>query len=385
MTKPAPWIKFFAGDFLNGVADLQADEIGAYIVILSLIWDRGAPIPDDAAWLARRAGMSTRRFNQVRGKLIGLGKIEARNGLLGNKRAIAEVQARDKKSDQARGAALARWHGHQEPELPLGEQETGGLNADYLENKREKTQEQIDLESRKSSKKPQKSAKEGDADAFSLSRARAFQSPEDIQTNEHMSLSVSADAEIVEEAEEPKLDHRDLMALLGACTGAAGFNPVSPGAIVRELEWVKSWREAGIDFDRIVIPTIRSIVAKTTDPTSSLKRFDRHVRLEHAKAQGAAKNNGSKPYRPPDHPRIEIEGEDGAMASLRRDLLEALGPSAYCIFANPIRLEAVTDAGAGRSPLRIRDPRPGSLNIMDGDRAGIVRSIARKHGFDDIW
>ena len=381
MSKAAPWIKFFAGDFLNGVADLQADEIGVYTVILALIWDRGAPIPDDAAWLARRSGLSTRRFNQVRAKLISLGKLEARNEYLGNRRAIEEVEARDKKSDQTRNAALARWHGHAEPELPLGE--------DYLGNNSGKngktSQEQIDLKTSKSEGKRQKSANQGDADASSPSRARAFQRPESRITQPNDSPRTPRDPEPEPQPDppaDPELDRSDLFALLRACSDASGFNPVTPGVIAREIDIVKSWREAGIDFEKVVIPTIRSIIAKSSDPTSSLKRFDRQVRLEYAKV-GAAEASGTA-YREPPSPILEPEGEDERFRPIRADLLARLGVWAYCTFANPVRF-TIEEAGNGDPVMKVEEKHYSSSRLMDGERIPIVRSIAAKHGFPKVW
>src|SRR3546814_5348741 len=104
-----PYIKWWTSDFLNGVIDLTAEEIGVYAVLLALIADRGGPVTDDPQWLARRCGTTTRGFNRIRDRLMDAGKIERRNGLLGNRRMLAEVTERDKKSKQATDAARSRW------------------------------------------------------------------------------------------------------------------------------------------------------------------------------------------------------------------------------------------------------------------------------------
>jgi hypothetical protein len=39
-----PWVKWYAGDFLQGVADLEPSEGWVYTVILMLIYDAGGPI-----------------------------------------------------------------------------------------------------------------------------------------------------------------------------------------------------------------------------------------------------------------------------------------------------------------------------------------------------
>jgi hypothetical protein len=79
------------------------------------------------------------------------------------------------------------------------------------------------------------------------------------------------------------------------------------------------------------------------------------------------------------------EGEAPIIAEIRKDLLQRLGPRAYCILVNDVRFEAVTSAGAGRKPLRIIDDRNPASRLMDGDRVSIVTAIARAHGFTDVW
>lgn len=395
-----PWIKWFTSDFLTGIADLEADEIGIYAVILNLIADRGAPIEDDPAWLARRAGTSTRRFNKVRARLIELGKLEVRNGLLGNRRMIAEVEKRDGKSQQARAAAIARWHGHNEPELPLGEeapdqpapaakpQKNGRKSASLSGDNR-------DLNSPKNPQKSQKSAVSDDADAFSPSRARARQMPE-IRNNQSNESSPPPRAPAREAPADPDpdpdpprhspLDNRDLMALMNACSEASGYFPVQPGQIAKAMDTIRGWRDAGIDFEEIVIPTIKHVIANSPDPTSSFARFDRKVRHEHARKGAQPKTNGSA-YKPPASPILDVEGEEPVMRLIRDDLLKALSPSIYCMFVNKVRFERV-EMGEGdtRIPIRVIEPSGFSAaRLMDGERTGIMRAIARKHGFTDVW
>jgi uncharacterized protein YdaU (DUF1376 family) len=367
----APYIKFFTSDFLTGIADLSADEIGVYTVVLALIWDRGTPIPDDPAWLARRAGTSTRRFNQIKNRLCDLGKLEVRNGLIGNRRALSEVAKRDGKSDQARAAALARWHHEGEPELPLDDA-PGKTKPPIKSGKSGQTSEEQDvLIPRKSERKSQKTANSDDADASSPSRARASPEPE-LESNNRPtpeSLPLGPDA--------------DLVTLLEAVSDACGYRPSHPGQIARAMDMVKAWREEGIDFDLIVLPTVRYIVANSNDPTSSLARFDRKVRHEHAKARATPSATG-RAYQPPAAPILDGPGEPPVCGQIRRELLERLGPGPFAALVNPVRFEPVEDAGGKRKPLRIIDSR--TVNRLDdGERSGLLRAIAKRHGFTDVW
>jgi uncharacterized protein YdaU (DUF1376 family) len=402
----APWIKFFASDFLAGTVDLAADEKGAYITILALIWDRGAPIDDDPAWLARRAGMSTRRFNQVRARLIELGKIEARAGLLGNRRALVELAARDAKSRQAQGAAMARWHGEAEPELDLDQgfgapsfEQNGTalaptradesadperLSREKGEKKRKTTPEQIDLNSRKSEPKAQNSANSGHADASSPSRARATPEPEArIHTNDQDSCARPREDADAEPPSRPLLRDADLAGLVDACSDACGFFPRSPAEIARQFDIVKEWRTSGIDFDRTVIPTILNMVGTSPDPTSSFRRFDRQIRHAHAQLAASARN-GHAPALPPQAPLIRFDDEPPEAEPIRRDLLKALGPTSYPRLAHSIRLSI----GDGNSPqqriLRVHDRSRVSL-FWNDDRPQLITRIAQHHGLADAW
>jgi hypothetical protein len=82
---------------------------------------------------------------------------------------------------------------------------------------------------------------------------------------------------------------------------------------------------------------------------------------------------------------LDVEGEDPAMRQIRADLLERLGPQTYSIVANDVRLEPVPDAGRGRKPLRVIDNRNPASRLMDGDRIPVMRAIALRHGFTEVW
>ncbi len=91
-----PWYKRYPSDFIAGTLQLSCEEKGAYSVVLDLIYDRGGPIPDDARWIARVCNLSTRRWNQIRARLLELGKVTARDGVLTNKRALSQLKVEEK-------------------------------------------------------------------------------------------------------------------------------------------------------------------------------------------------------------------------------------------------------------------------------------------------
>lgn len=80
--KDRPWYKHYAADFLNGVEGIGPDTIGCYIVILDMIYDRGAPVPNDARLVGGRLGCSSRMARSLIDRLLSLGKLfEAPDGL----------------------------------------------------------------------------------------------------------------------------------------------------------------------------------------------------------------------------------------------------------------------------------------------------------------
>lgn len=86
-----PWYKRYGADFVHGTLGLTLEEKGAYSLCLDLIYDRGGPIPDDARWLAGVCGVSVRKWNAIRDRLVDVGKLGAEGGFLTNTRAEREI------------------------------------------------------------------------------------------------------------------------------------------------------------------------------------------------------------------------------------------------------------------------------------------------------
>lgn len=87
----ARWYKRCGADFIHGTMMLTLEEKGAYSLCLDLIYDRGGPIPDDARWLSGVCGVSIRKWNAIRERLVSLGKLTAVDGLISNVRADLEI------------------------------------------------------------------------------------------------------------------------------------------------------------------------------------------------------------------------------------------------------------------------------------------------------
>ena len=360
----APWIKVYTGDFLQGVgaANMTAEQIGVYAVVLFLIAERGAPIEDDRRWLAGRAGCrSTRHCGQIIDKLIDLGKLESRNGLLGNRRMIEEVGERSKKSDQARSAAIARWHGD-DAELPFDE------NISNLSSKKTRTKKRDNsqLSGREKSKKSQSSAISEDADAKIPSRARATES-QNSESNDRTSDSLGRGGQI-EKAWQ-------------AISAAAGFVPTDARRIADAYDLTREWLDAGIDLEGTILPTIRAVISQSQDHTSSLRRFDAKVRHQHART-GASP---TKTYRAPDAPILLFDGEPDGVRPIREALLAHFGHGTYPLMCHRVRF-SISEAMGGGQLLQIGDDGTGAATrFKDQIGSGRLAAIARKHGFADAW
>lgn len=421
MAADSPWIKWWTDDFLMGVVDLAADEIGVYAVLLNLMASRGGPIPDDRRWLARRCGTGTRRFNQIIDRLTELGKLQHREGLIGNRRMIEELEVRTSKSAQARSAAMQRWHADQN-ELPL----EAGLTRAHADPRAHESQKPKII-SRKnevknvlfSSGKRQKSRtspKNADADASPLAGARvrgSEDSERNTQPNPTHRLAPSARAReaadpldeslglgestpVLTAASAALLDpvsldtdrsggptRGDTKSLYDAVCETAGFMPTQEAAIDRAMRQVDKWRKAGIDFDEVVLPVIRAAVLASDEPTRVLGRFNPTVQLEHAKRKAAVAKG--EPYTPPEGPKLSPPDEDPALFPLRTDLLKALGERSYCLTLNRVRLEDGGTCNGDKHPLRVAGPAYLLEPLRQGPIAKLIRKLARDYGFTDVW
>lgn len=104
----ARWYKRCGADFIHGTMMLSLEEKGAYSLCLDLIYDRGGPIPDDARWLSGVCGVSIRKWNAIRDRLVSLGKLIVEDGHISNSRAAfeivsSELQRRNQSESGAKG------------------------------------------------------------------------------------------------------------------------------------------------------------------------------------------------------------------------------------------------------------------------------------------
>jgi hypothetical protein len=379
------------GDVLARCADLDGDEIALFMIAFFLMLERRGPIADDMAWLGRRSGISTRRANQIRAKLIDQGKWRVRGDQLADPEAVKIIETHVKRSTVNRSNAMERWHKAEQPEFDLngrsdGKERQKSANSGHATASPDGRSEAEMRNGGKSGEKPEinggknedkdrlirpetaENRQSGHESRIADSRARA-------PTRIHNQIDIPSS-----ESSEPRATlglEPDLLDLLEAVCDASGWRTTEPNRIAEAMSFVKAWRDDGLDFENVVLPTIRSITAGTNDPTSSLKRFDRRVRLEDAKARAAGTAKAT--YRAPAAPIFEFEGEAPIFVAFRRDLAAALGASTYCSLAHDVRMDQVDDRSIVRIEGRLAN------NLKSGDCMTKLRQVARKHGFEQVW
>lgn len=93
-----PWHKRYHSDALTGMIGLTLEERGAFQTVLDMIYDRGGPIPDNDRLLSSQMGVTPRKWRSLKTALIGHGKIAAWGGLIGNQKALLEIEEYEKMS-----------------------------------------------------------------------------------------------------------------------------------------------------------------------------------------------------------------------------------------------------------------------------------------------
>lgn len=91
-----PWFKFYPDDWLAGVSSLTPAERGVLMTLIALMFDASGPLVPDKPRLARQCGTSVGAFSKILQRLVESNKIEvASDGLL-NRRALREIEDRQK-------------------------------------------------------------------------------------------------------------------------------------------------------------------------------------------------------------------------------------------------------------------------------------------------
>jgi uncharacterized protein YdaU (DUF1376 family) len=107
-----PYMPLFVADYLADTAHLTALQHGAYMMLIMNYWQRGGPLPDDDARLARIARVGPREWTRMRGVISEFFSIA--DGAWSHSRItteLARVEAKSLKSKKAAQASVQRRFG----------------------------------------------------------------------------------------------------------------------------------------------------------------------------------------------------------------------------------------------------------------------------------
>lgn len=97
-----PYYKAYPRDFIEGTIGMDFETKAAYRLVLDLIYMQGGSLPDDARYISGLLGCSVKKWISLRERLTSTGKIEVRDGYLGNYRADKELETLGKLQDKQR-------------------------------------------------------------------------------------------------------------------------------------------------------------------------------------------------------------------------------------------------------------------------------------------
>lgn len=121
-------VPFYPSDWLAGTRGMTAPQMGVYITLIAMMYERAGPIRcDDLPKLARLCGTSASAMKGLLEDLISDGKITRDGDLLSNRRAMLEIENVMAKSEVARDKANARWQ--KKPEKSIADECSGMLPA----------------------------------------------------------------------------------------------------------------------------------------------------------------------------------------------------------------------------------------------------------------
>ena len=147
-----PWMPFYPADFRADTLDLTAAEIGAYIVLLMLAWQRGGPIPGDAKLLRRMiqthvADFHGHSFNAIIPKLLERYFYKDEDGDWRQKRIEKEIERAESISKKQSQNVSKRWS--KQPQTELKRSSNGsqmvGKRISNDQNKKDEIKENNDL------------------------------------------------------------------------------------------------------------------------------------------------------------------------------------------------------------------------------------------------
>jgi uncharacterized protein YdaU (DUF1376 family) len=133
-----PYMPLFVADYLADTADLSTAQHGAYLLLIMNYWQRGGPLPDDDARLAKITGLTSRNWLQMRSRIEEF--FESGNGFWKHARIdheLSRVEAKSLKSKKAAQASVQRRFGERSTDGETGVEPTDNKHKHIQEKKEE--------------------------------------------------------------------------------------------------------------------------------------------------------------------------------------------------------------------------------------------------------
>lgn len=309
-----PYFNLYTRDFRDGVRGLKAEEVGVYILVLTLIYDNDGAIDDDEADIAHKIGFDVRVWRRVRSRLIACGKLKLKDQRLSNKKAdgviadrtdFSERQARAGKAG-GKASGKARRGAKSTPKTTPDRDTSGEDLRNFFETSSKLLQEVPEKSEQKANKnmlsseaKPSSLSYSSSATASAAAEPRARTRSAALRT---LSTAPIIDAEIATEPTAPDLvdvgfdvemragkptpvvdepplrfgtpepcspRQRDRKRMLEACYAVAGpglADPCKHPTLDLSGAFIDAALKAGCDFDADILPVI---AAKTAQPRAS--------------------------------------------------------------------------------------------------------------------
>ncbi len=105
------------GDWIGGVEEITPETEYVYFRLVMFIYQMDGTLKDSDQANARRCRVSTRAYRKHKSKLIDLGKIEVRDGLIWNARCEHEINHVKEISTRAKTRSEKRWKAHLKSKL----------------------------------------------------------------------------------------------------------------------------------------------------------------------------------------------------------------------------------------------------------------------------
>jgi uncharacterized protein YdaU (DUF1376 family) len=271
------WYPHYARDFIDGVQGLGADTIGAYIVVLDLIYARGGPIKNDPKFISGILGCSSRLASSLITRLVDAGKLRLDGDFLANGKAEKVIE---------KAAKLSR---------NLSEAGAKGARNKAEKNSDDNKNNELEQATLKQSTAQDRTIEE---DA-GLTREREAEKP---------SLPANLDDAV-------PADLNEVQRLAKQCCDAAGIPMTDLGSSTQAITQIRTWLKAGAD-PPLILDTIEAVKARSPSRRiASLKYFNNAI--SDALAERKALENGTVP-RNSAAPVDEVTARAAARIAARR-------------------------------------------------------------------